>query len=401
MAGGHVGEGFHVLRRGAAASAHEVDPALRGVVVELLGHEAGRFVVAPEFVGQPGVGVEAGEALRGAGQLLDEGAHLLRAKRAVEPDAQQTGHVRDAFVEGRRRLPGEGTPAHVNDRTRDHDRQHTPNLVEEVVQRGDGGLAVERVEDRLDQQDVHAVHEPAGLLVVGIADLVEGDVAKARVVDVGRDGERLVGGPDGAGDEARFVGGGEGVGGLAGDLGAGHVELVGGVFEAVVGLRDGRGAERVRLDDVGPGPQVLPVDVADQLRTRDREQVVVALQVGLGLAKAVAAKVVFGQVMTLNHRPHRAVHDEDAAAAEIAQFAQRGGHKGGRVGERQSGRSADSLTPWSSRTLLKKCVTERGLAVRGSLRSPGSGFRVPGSGFGSRWERTTPVNTQTREHTNA
>ena len=67
-------------------------------------------------------------------------------------------------------------------------------------------LGVQRVEHRLDQDDVGAaLDQPAHLLRVGLAQLVEVDVAEAGIVDVGRDRRRAVGRPDGAGDEARLV----------------------------------------------------------------------------------------------------------------------------------------------------------------------------------------------------
>ena len=72
---------------------------------------------------------------------------------------------------------------------------------------GDGEdrrLGVERVEDRLDQQQVGAaVDQPARLLAIGRAQFVEGDGAEARIADVGRDRGGAVGRADGAGDEAR------------------------------------------------------------------------------------------------------------------------------------------------------------------------------------------------------
>ena len=82
------------------------------------------------------------------------------------------------------------------------------------------GLGVQRVEHRLDQDEVDAAVEQAvDLLAVDALHLVEGDGAVARVVDVGRHRQGLVGGTERADDEARLAGipGGEGVGALARD----------------------------------------------------------------------------------------------------------------------------------------------------------------------------------------
>ncbi len=84
------------------------------------------------------------------------------------------------------------------------------------------------------------------------------DVTEGRVLDLGRDGGRAVGGTQGTGDEARD--GGVLAHGLSrallGELGGGLVHLVGQGLETVVGLRDRRRVERVRLDDVRSGIKV-------------------------------------------------------------------------------------------------------------------------------------------------
>ena len=70
----------------------------------------------------------------------------------------------------------------------------TPSLVEHL-QRGEARrLGVQRVEHGLDQQHVGAaLDQAARLLGVGLHQLVEADVAEARIVDVGRDRGRAVG----------------------------------------------------------------------------------------------------------------------------------------------------------------------------------------------------------------
>ena len=79
-----------------------------------------------------------------------------------------------------------------------------PRAVEFVGDGEDRGLGVERVEDGLDQERIDAAGEqPAHLLGIGDAQLVEGDGAKAGIGDVGRDRGGAVGRADGAGDEAR------------------------------------------------------------------------------------------------------------------------------------------------------------------------------------------------------
>ena len=75
-----------------------------------------------------------------------------------------------------------------------------------LVDREERGLGVERVEDRLDQEDVAAaVDQALDLLRVRGDDLVPRAVAEARVLDRRRDREVRLVGPDRARDQARPV----------------------------------------------------------------------------------------------------------------------------------------------------------------------------------------------------
>ena len=130
------------------------------------------------------------------------GAHLLGAERAIEPDRERRG-VRDRIPERLRRLPGQKPAGAVGDGAGDHHRHVDAARVQLFGDGEDRGLGVERVEDRLDQQHVDAaVDQAAHLLAIGLAQLVEGDGAEARIEHVGRDRGGAVGRADGAGDEA-------------------------------------------------------------------------------------------------------------------------------------------------------------------------------------------------------
>ena len=191
----------------------------------------------------------------------------------------------------------------------------TPELVEHLVHGKAGGLGIERVEHRLDQQHVGAAFDqPARLLGIGLRQLVEADVAEAGVVDVGRDRGRAVGGPQRAGDEARLVRRPlrRRVGRGARELGGGQVDLVGQRLHAVVGERDALGIEGVGADDIGAGRQIAVVDLGDRLGPGQHEQIVVALH-GLAVAgKARPAEGRLVELVALDHRAHGAVDDEDA-----------------------------------------------------------------------------------------
>ena len=103
--------------------------------------------------------------------------------------------------------PDSVRPRLVGDRAADDHRQAEAELVEERLDGEDRRLGVERVEDGLDQQDVGAARDQAARrLDVGVDELVPGDVARAGVVDVGREDGRPVRRAERAGDEAGLVG---------------------------------------------------------------------------------------------------------------------------------------------------------------------------------------------------
>jgi hypothetical protein len=165
-----------------------------------------------------------------------------------------------------------------------------------------------------------SIDEPADLLGVSVAQLVEGDGTEPGIVHVGRDRERSVRRSDRSRHEA-----------LAPVLALGEqrrlaskprafaVQLIRRMLEAVVGLRD-RGARKgVGLDDIRARAEVVQVDRADVVRAREDQQVVVALQSPFRAAEALTPKILFRQAQLLDLGAEGAVHDEDALRSEATE----------------------------------------------------------------------------------
>ncbi len=229
------------------------------------------------------------------------------------------------------------------DRRRDHDRKALAVLFEHLLDRHQRRLGVERIEDRLHQENVGAAgDEGADLLEVGSLDLIEGDDPETRVVRIGRIGQRHRQRTDRSGDEARLaVGVRDPVGPFAAlprgllvdlprevaqELVVDDLLVKGRVLAAAVlarvvdeelALRDARRAERVGLDDVRAGFEEAPVDVADHVRLREREEVPVVEQILRRAFEPLAANVRFGHPVRANGRAHRAIDDGDAPSQEL------------------------------------------------------------------------------------
>ena len=320
-----AGDRRDVRGRGAAAPADEVDEAAGGELLEDRGGLLRRLVVLTEGVGQPGVRIAGDEGVGDARELGDVGPHLLRAQRAVEADEQRV-HVPDGVPERLGDLTGERAAGGVGDGSGDHHRPAASALLEQRLQREDRRLRVQRVEDRLDAQHVGAaVDQAVGGGQVGLDQLVEGHVAGAGVVHVGRDGRRPAGRADRADDVARPVGRplGHRVALGARQPCRGLVELVRELLHAVVGQGDRGGVERVGLDEVRAGLEVLAVDRGDDAGRGDAEQVVVALHVARPVGEALAAVARLVGAVPLDGGAHGAVEHQDALLEQRGQRSRR------------------------------------------------------------------------------
>ena len=324
--GGHLDLGKHaprlalddlgdlgdVGRRRAAAAADDVHEAGLGELGEIARLPLRGLVVLAEGVGETGVRVAGHVGVRDPGHLGDVGPHLGSTEGAVQADRDGLG-VPDGVPEGLGHLAGQGPAGGVGDGAGDDDRPATAGLLEQRLDREDRRLGVERVEDGLDEEQVGAaVDQRSCGGQVGVGELLVGDVAGGGVVDVGADRRGARGRAERAGDVAPAAGrGGDLVADRAGQPGGLVVELVGQLLHAVVAERHRVGVERVGLDDVGAGLEVLPVDAGDDVGLRDRQQVVVADQVGRPVGEPLAAVAGLVGPVPLDGRAHGAVEDHD------------------------------------------------------------------------------------------
>ena len=308
------GDRRRVLGACAAAAAGNVEQAARDELAERAARVVRRLVVAAEGVRQTGVGMARDEAGGDARQLGHERPHLLGAESAVDAHDQRVCmlHGQPERLDG---LPAERAAREVGRRHRDPERQ----LRRDLLRRHDRRLRVERVEDRLDQQDVDAaVAQAPDLLGIRGDDLIKGVGAEGRVVDLRRQRQRHVERADIAGHEARPVRRARrpGVGRGAGQAGALHVHVVDGALERVVGLPDRRRGEGVRRRDVGASREVRVVDLGDDLRLRQVQQVGVALDVVRVHGEALAAELLLGQTPALQQHAPGAIEHEHALAGD-------------------------------------------------------------------------------------
>ncbi len=269
--------GANVIRRRAAAAAQHIEePAGRELT------EDGRgllraLVVLAERIRQARIRVGAHEDVGYARQLLDVGTQLLAAERAIESD---DGGPRVAYgiPEGLGGLTRERASRGVADRARDDDGQIRRTVIQHGAHREQRRFGVQGIEHGLDQDHIGAaLDEGAYRLRVAGHQLIEADIAKSRIVDVGRERGGAAGRSQRAGDEALPAGlRAHVVRHLAREARGAQIEFPHQGLHSVVRLRHRAGVEGVGGDDIRSGEQVLAVDGGDDLGLGERQQVVIA-----------------------------------------------------------------------------------------------------------------------------
>ena len=175
-------------------------------------------------------------------------------------------------------MAGKVAAGQIGQSHRDHPRKLAPECLLRLERSHDRRLGVQGVEDRLDEDEIDTtLDQRIDLLAIDRLDLVEVDLAVAGIVDVGRQGQGLVGGAQRTRHPARpavfrriFVSD------AAHDLGRGVIDPPDERFGAVIGLADGIGVEGIGGEDLGAGTREALANRADDFGPGDVEQIVVA-----------------------------------------------------------------------------------------------------------------------------
>ena len=285
-----------MLGRGPAAPADQRRAVLAGEDVlsvgKFLRREGIRGAVGAELR-QAGVGHHRQQQRRVTRQVAEVLAHLGRTGGAVQADHvdSQRGQCgeRGADLAAQQHRTGQL----YRDR---HQHGHAaPGGSDGPPCPDDRGLGLEEILGGLHQHRVGAAGEhPFDLRLVGVTQRRVRGVPERR---------QLRARPDAAEHPARPLGGGPPIGHLAREPRAGLGKLEDASGDAVLAEVGKVGTEGVGLDRVAPDGEVGVVDAADDVGPGDVENLVAAF---------VALEVVECQPGGLQHRPHRAIGDDDA-----------------------------------------------------------------------------------------
>jgi len=318
----HVGPGYgrrtgklpDMGGSGAATPPHDVHIAVPEIITDLSAHALRSFVITPELVGQPGIGV--GTHIKGGlpGKLLKVRFQFGCPQGTVEADRQQL-HMGQGVQKSLQGLSGKGTPAGIGDGPRHHQGEIPAPGFQGFLDGHQCRLGIQRVKNGLHQQQFSPpVEEPFDLYTVGRLHLIEGDRPETRIIDIGRKRKRFVGGPDGP----RHITGFGGIGRR--EFVSQHPGnfcrcLVHGMYPPlclIVGLRNRVGIEGVGRKNICPRFQILPVYRGNDLRLRERKNIVVPLQVEHMGGKQLSPEILLGQMKILDQRSHGPIEHQHA-----------------------------------------------------------------------------------------
>ena len=166
-------------------------------------------------------------------------------------------------------LSGQNSPGGVSYRTRDHDRQTRTGLLKIQIDREQCCFAVQRIKDGFDQQYIRpTLDQCSHLFVVRGNQLIKADIARARIVNIGRNGGRLRRRAERASDKARLVGGGILIASGPRNARCFEIHLAHQMRHVVIVLRDRGGTKGIGFDQVSARSKILLVNLLNNVRLR-------------------------------------------------------------------------------------------------------------------------------------
>ena len=212
-------------------------------------------------------------------------------------------------------MSGECAARGIGNGARNHNRQFKTDIVKIFFYCEYGRFCVERIENSFDQNNIGAAfNQTIHRLQIIFDELIKGDVARTRIIYIGRNRTGAAGWPEYTGNKAWLgrIARGEIVAEFARKFGGGKVQLEAQVFHVVIGHGNARGVKGVGFQNVRTGFKISALDLADYVRFGDAEQIVIARDIHVVIRKARAAIIRLLQLVTLDHGAHTAIQNQDA-----------------------------------------------------------------------------------------
>ena len=299
------------FRTGSTAAADDVDDALIDKLGYLGSHRLSRLVILSHLVRQSCIRMGTNIIRCNLCQMLDERFHLGSTEGTVHT-YRENRIRRERGQESIHGLTAQCSASQITHRKTDHNRQLYPML----LHHGDGSinhsLAVERIEDGLDEDDISTTFDETIHLFADISEkFIIRNLPGGRITDVRTHGTSFIGRSHISCYEAWFVGCRKLITFDTRQASAFESHLPSTVFQVIISLRNALTREGVRRNDVGARLQVTSVNIRDNIRASDVEHIVVALHHSRHIAEAIASEVFFCKIILLNLSTHGTIQNQN------------------------------------------------------------------------------------------
>ena len=212
-------------------------------------------------------------------------------------------------------LTGQGTSRAVGNRYGKHQRNLTAHSRHRFLGRINGSLGIQRVENRFDKQQVHApLNQRLHLFLIGRSQLVKSQRPITGIVHVGTHRTGLVRRSHRTGHPTGFVGSKcrKAIGSPACDACGLQIDFTATVLQMIVGHGNALGTECIGFDNVRSGLKIGFVNLLNQIRTGNAKHIIVAFHLSGQVTEPFSTKIIFCQMIALNHRTLGSVQNQNA-----------------------------------------------------------------------------------------
>ena len=155
-----------------------------------------------------------------------------------------------------------------------------------------GRFGVKRVENRFDQNNIRpALNQTARGFGIGFAQFVISHITHARVINIRRNRAGAIGRAERARHIAwpRCIGLLHRIAGLARQLGAFQIQLIGQMLHVIISLRNGGGRKCIGLNNITARREIGRVNVANNIRLGQRQQIIIPRNISVIIGETITA----------------------------------------------------------------------------------------------------------------
>ena len=252
--------------------------------------------------------------------MTNQGRHGLDVAHTVDTHREKV-----AFLEGADKLLDVLSQHVMSVGCRYRETQHDRHFRSDALGFLEGDACVLRIKNSLYQQHIDtSVYQRLYLFRIG---LTESGGKVLFIISLLTD-EGLARRSDASCYKTRFLWRGIFLGTLACYLDCSQVDFPAIVLQVEVAHRDTLGIEGVSLDDVCTSCEVFAMDVSNDVRCGEAENVVTTFEILKMIGEARTTEVFFLQMVLLNHGAHSTVKNKDAVGGEGGTRWRSSGHGG-------------------------------------------------------------------------